>query len=324
MVDSRASLAITSRFDHSRQLHSDMLWKGVPICRHVIDRRQPWVRKAMAIRGVQLMSSTKNSEQQSTHVRIGHLAGLRWSHATMVGFGISLQQSIVLLLATLVLVITPEQASSQALSSAEDSSGSAESTTLGQMDLTYVRPMERTKVINFVFDAFGPYPIAGATLAAGVSQWTNSPPEWNRGVEGFRKRFASDFGIAGISTTTRYGLAQAFRQDTLYYRCDGNGILPRLRHAAISTLTGRQGEDGHRIFSVPALVAPYAGSIIAIYGWYPNRFGAKDAFRMGNYSLLLEVAGNISLEFFYSGPHSFLSRMHLNNAHGSPDPGPNH
>ena len=45
---------------------------------------------------------------------------------------------------------------------------------------------------------------------------------------------------------------------------------------------------------------------------------------MGNYSLLAYVGGNIALEFFYSGPHSLLSRMHLNNAHGSPDPGPNH
>jgi len=29
------------------------------------------------------------------------------------------------------------------------------------------------------------------------------------------------------------------------------------------------------------------------------------------------MGGNISLEFFYSGPHSLLNRMHLNNAHGS-------
>ena len=38
---------------------------------------------------------------------------------------------------------------------------------------------------------------------------------------------------------------------------------------------------------------------------------------MGNYSLLVYMGGNIALEFFYSGPHSLISRMHLNNAHGS-------
>ncbi len=193
----------------------------------------------------------------------------------------------------------------------------------GKLDLNYVRPTERTKVSNYAFDAFGPYPIAGAAFAAGINQWTNSPPEWGQGAEGFGKRFGSDFGIAAIGTTTRYGLAEAFREDTMYYRCECSGPFPRLRHAVISTFTGRRGQDGHRVFSISALAAPYAGSMIAVYLWYPDRFDAKDAFRMGNYSLLGYMGGNIALEFFYSGPHALISRMHLNNAHGSPDQGPN-
>ena len=50
----------------------------------------------------------------------------------------------------------------------------------------------------------------------------------------------------------------------------------------------------------------------AVYAWYPGRYDYKDAFRMGNYSLLGYVGANISLEFLYSGPHSLLTRMHLN------------
>jgi hypothetical protein len=59
----------------------------------------------------------------------------------------------------------------------------------------------------------------------------------------------------------------------------------------------------------------------AVYGWYPGRYNAMDGFRMHNYSLLGYVGGNLALEFLYSGPHSWLSRMHLNNGHGAPDPG---
>ena len=120
-----------------------------------------------------------------------------------------------------------------------------------------------------------------------------------------------------MGTTTRYGLSQALREDSLYYRCDCRGVIPRFSHAVLSTFTARHGMDGHRVFSFPALVAPYAGSFTAVYGWYPDRFGAKDAFRIGNYNLLAYA------EFLYSGPHSLLSRMHLNNAHGSPVQGPN-
>jgi hypothetical protein len=41
---------------------------------------------------------------------------------------------------------------------------------------------------------------------------------------------------------------------------------------------------------------------------------------MDNYTMLGYVGGNIALEFFYSGPHSLIHRIHLNNGHGVPDP----
>jgi hypothetical protein len=212
-------------------------------------------------------------------------------------------------------------------SSVGDASATSEITSpvtrSGMLDLSYVRPTEGTKAINYAFDTFGPYPIAAAGVTAGINQFTNSPPEWGQGAAGFGKRFGSDFGIAVIATTTHYGLAEAFREDTLYYRCECSGLFPRLGYAVISTFTGRHGEDGHRAFSFSALVAPYAGSMIAVYTWYPDRFGPKDAFRMGNYSLLTYMGGNIALEFFYSGPHALISRLHLNNTHGSPIKGPN-
>jgi hypothetical protein len=231
---------------------------------------------------------------------------------------------LFLLLVAAVLAYLSATSGSQSLPNVENSSDTTASTTSSRIDLTYVRPTQKTKIINYVFDAFGPYPIAGAVIGAGINQATNTPPEWNQGVEGYAKRFGSDYGIAMVATTTRYGLSEAFKEDALYYRCECRGVFPRLSHAVISTLTARRGEDGHRVFSIPALVGPYAGTMTAAYGWYPNRYGAKDAFRSGNYSLLAFAGENIALEFIYSGPHSLLHRMHLNNAHGSPEPGPNH
>jgi len=237
--------------------------------------------------------------------------------------GRTVHRAMLLVLVTAALAAMPVLARSQSLLPSEDPSATSAITTAGKPDLTYVRPTEGTKLKNYSFDAFGPYPIAVVGVAAGINQWTNSPPEWGQGAEGFGERFGSNFAIAAIDTTTRYGLAEAFKEDTLYYRCDCRGPFPRLRHAVISTLTGRRGEDGHRVFSLSSLAAPYAGSMVAVYGWYPNRFGAKDAFRMGNYGLLSYMGGNIALEFFYSGPHALISRMHLNNAHGSAIQGPN-
>jgi hypothetical protein len=223
----------------------------------------------------------------------------------------------------LALGVLSSLAGAQSLTDSGGSTGTVASTTAAAPDLTYTRPQEKTKIENYLFDAFGPYPAAGAAFAAGIGQWRNTPPEWGQGAEAYGKRFGSDFAIASISTTMRYGLAEAFREDTLYYRCECKGVRSRLRHAVISTLTARRGKDGHSVFSVPALIAPYAGNMTAVYAWYPGRYDAKDAFRMGNYTMLGYIGGNIALEFFYSGPHSLLHRMHLNNGHGAPAPGSN-
>jgi hypothetical protein len=227
--------------------------------------------------------------------------------------------TIILLLAVPALSLF---AGAQSLTDSGTSSGTVAITTPVYPDLAYIRPTTETKLHSYLFDAFGPYPIAGATIAAGINQADNSPPEWRQGVAGYSRRFGSDFGINVITITTRYALAQALHEDALYYRCDCKGVIPRFRHAVISTFTGRRGEDGHRVFSISALVAPYAGTMTAVYGWYPSRYSDKDGFRMGNYSLLGYVAKNVALEFFYSGPHSLLHRMHLNNGHGAPDPSP--
>jgi hypothetical protein len=192
--------------------------------------------------------------------------------------------------------------------------------THGQGRYTYQRPSEETKQRNYLFDAFGPYPIAGAILVAGINQAYNAPPEWGGGMEAFGKRVVSNYGINAISTTTRYGLSQILHQDTLYYRCQCKGFFPRLGHALVSTLAARHGEDGRYTFSVPALVAPYAGTMVATHAWFPGRYNSSDAFRMGNYNLLALAGGNVAIEFLYHGPHSFLSHIHLNNTHAAPEP----
>ncbi|MGJ5818722.1 hypothetical protein [Paludibaculum fermentans] len=176
----------------------------------------------------------------------------------------------------------------------------------------YTKPTEATKLRNYLFSAFGPYPIVGAAFAAGISQAGNGIPEWGQGAEGYGKRMGSNFGIAAVSTTTRYALSAAFKEDAVYYPCECKGTLPRLRHAVFSSVTARRGEDGHRVFSFPAIVAPYVGSATAVYGWYPDRYSAKDAFRMGNYSLLANVGGNIAMEFLFRAPNSWLSKLRLN------------
>jgi hypothetical protein len=57
----------------------------------------------------------------------------------------------------------------------------------------------------------------------------------------------------------------------------------------------------------------------AVYGWYPDRFGVKDALRIGNYNLLAYVGGNAIHEFFHIGRRStmFHARMKTTDSYPS-------
>jgi hypothetical protein len=231
---------------------------------------------------------------------------------TIANPGMKTLWAMLLAIAGFAAIAVPAKGQSPA--DAGSSASALTSSSSGQLN-SYTRPTEATKLRNYFFDGFGPYPISVVVGAAAVSQIDDSPPEWKEGAAGYGKRFASDYGMVAVTASTRYALAEAFHEDTLYYRCECKGVLRRLGHALISTVTSRRGEDGHVVFSFPALVAPYAGSMTAVYGWYPRRYDAMDGFRMGNYSLLGYAGANISLEFLYTGPRSWISRMHLNNTH---------
>jgi hypothetical protein len=196
-------------------------------------------------------------------------------------------------------------------------------TTHAQPGLTYQgyhKPTHEEKFKGYLFDAFGPYAIVGSIGAGAVHQASNAPPEWGQGWEAYGKRVGSSYGIGIVTQTTRYVFSELLREDTLYYRCECTGIFPRAKHALISTVTARKGEDGHRVFSIPAILAPYAGGETAALLWYPGRFGPKDGFRMGNYNLLDQAGMNLGLEFIWGGPHTLLSKVHVpivSNATGS-------
>jgi hypothetical protein len=174
---------------------------------------------------------------------------------------------------------------------------------------SYTKPDFGQRFHNYLFDSFGPYAMVGSAVGAGIGQATNKPPDWGQGAEGYGDRIASKFGINLVATTARYGMAEIFHEDTIYYRCECSGIFPRLEHALISTVTARRGSDGHRFISFANISAPYAGTEAAALGWYPSRFNAMDGFRMGNYLLLTYAVLNVAKEFVYGGPHTLVKNV---------------
>jgi hypothetical protein len=150
-----------------------------------------------------------------------------------------------------------------------------------------------------------------AIAVAGMHQATNNPPEWHQGAAGLSRRFGSNLGITFTGNAARYGLAAATNLDINFRKCACTGIMRRLEHAVLGTAVAHDRAAGHAVLSVPNLIAPYAATNAAVFGWYPSRYNAEDAFRMGNYNLLGTVGTNIAIEFVPNAAWHALRHIHL-------------
>ncbi len=166
----------------------------------------------------------------------------------------------------------------------------------------YLRPTFRERFRIYLFHTYGPLKITEDALSAAISQADDSPPDWHQGWGAYGQRFGSAVGAGAAGGTARFLTAEVLRVDTKYYPCACKGFLPRVGYALKSHITARAGDDGHRVFSIPALVAPYAGSFSTLL-WYPSRYGPEDAFRRGNYRLLYSFGESVALEFLLPLTH---------------------
>ena len=160
----------------------------------------------------------------------------------------------------------------------------------------YTFPDANQQLHNYLYNTFGPPGLISTAIGAGLEQSKPSPPEWDSGVEGYAERYGSRFAMSLVSETTKYSLGALMHEDVSFHRCDCTGLIPRSAHAVASTLTAKT-RTGKTIFSLPALVSPYAGSFTVVNAWYPSRYEPADAFRIGSMSFVYKVAGNLVGEF---------------------------
>ena len=162
----------------------------------------------------------------------------------------------------------------------------------------YTRPTAKKRFNRYVNSMVGPFSLARQVAGAGIATWRNSPEEWGGQWEGFGKRLASNFGKNVIKQTTIYGLDEALKLDSGYYRATGKSTGAKIKNALISPVTART-PSGKRTIGVPRLVGTYTGNIIARETWYPDRYDWKDGVRSGTISLGIGAAFNLFKEFVW-------------------------
>ena len=162
----------------------------------------------------------------------------------------------------------------------------------------YTRPTAKKRFGRYVNSMVGPFALARQVAGAGISTWRNSPEEWGGQWEGFGKRLASNFGKNVIKQTTVYGLDEALKLDSGYYRATGKSTGAKIKNALISPVTART-PSGKRTIGIPRLAGTYTANIIARETWYPDRYDWKDGIRSGTISLGIGAAFNLFKEFVW-------------------------
>jgi hypothetical protein len=168
----------------------------------------------------------------------------------------------------------------------------------GKKQSSYVRPDAKKRQKRYVNSIVGPFALGREVAGAGISTWRNSPEERGDKWEGFGRRLASNFGKNVIKQTTIYGLDEALKYDSTFYRSKDKSVGARVRNALISPVTGRD-RNGKRVVGVPRLVGTYGSNIVAHEVWYPSRYGWKDGVRTGTISLGFNAAFNLFKEFVW-------------------------
>lgn len=160
----------------------------------------------------------------------------------------------------------------------------------------YKFPTQRERFNRYVKDTVGPFRLARTAFSAGIDQWGDTPEEWEQGMKGYGKRFASSFGRNAIQQSVTYGLDEALGQDSRFHRSNRAGVFPRVKHAFLETITSRT-KSGKRVLSAPRLAGVYTGAIVQTETWYPERYSYKDGLRIGTGTLLTSFGINLVREF---------------------------
>lgn len=136
-----------------------------------------------------------------------------------------------------------------------------------------------------------------ATLASGLEQLRNSPPEWGAGATGYAKRWASEFAESALGDSTKYFVARLLHHDPTFTRCECSGFAKRLGHAVSSPFMART-RDGTRVLSPATVAGLLAGHVVPASTWYPAPGGARDGLKHAASGVAGKIGVNVFREFW--------------------------
>lgn len=198
-------------------------------------------------------------------------------------------------------LLLPKQLENEFSSFVKPTNETAPSELKRQTVWTYTRPSATERAKKYADRTVGPYTLIGVAAGAGVAQASDSPEDWENNIKGYARRVGSAFGENALEQTIVFGLDEAFKVDSLFYKKGrGTKFGARVANAIITTVTART-PSGRRIPGFARVAGVYASNLISTTTWYPDRFSYKDGLRQGTISLGFNAGFNLLREFIFPG-----------------------
>lgn len=175
---------------------------------------------------------------------------------------------------------------------------SAANAATAQTQNGYVRPTANERFKRYLNKTVGTG-LIGVGIVAGINQLANVPPEWKRSGNGFARRLGSAFGENAISETIAYGLEEALKLDSKFYKSKKRDFGSRLKNALLSGVTART-PSGKRVFNPSPILGAHAANVISTETWYPKRYNYRDGLRQGTQTVGFSIGFGLLNEFLFN------------------------
>lgn len=149
----------------------------------------------------------------------------------------------------------------------------------------------------YLDETYGPASWLASASTAGIRQWLGSPPEWEQGMKGYGRRFASSMGESAIKNTVQFGVGAALREDPRYFPSARRGVVPRAWHAVSFTFAPRN-DNGERTLGLSRIAGAATAGFVS-NTWYPERLSdTSHAMSRTGITLGGDAAVNLFREFW--------------------------
>lgn len=140
-----------------------------------------------------------------------------------------------------------------------------------------------------------PNPWLRTAISTGISQLQGRQYSWGGGVQGYGRRYASQYGTYVIRNSFLSLGAWGLRHDTRYVPSKTHNVAGRLGHAVLQNFL-TVNREGKTTINISRILSGYGAGMIAT-NWQPHSKWSAQGIRAGNEQLIYGGVFNIGREF---------------------------